>query len=69
MGGKAAAAFLFSVLHATEDLKRHKTTQIDSVLGFRCKLLKLNRKTVKKMVVRAGIEPTTHCLEGSCSIH
>ena len=23
----------------------------------------------KKMVARAGIEPTTHCLEGSCSIH
>ena len=22
----------------------------------------------KKMVARAGIEPTTHCLEGSCSI-
>ena len=23
----------------------------------------------KKMVARAGIEPTTNCLEGSCSIH
>ena len=23
----------------------------------------------QKMVARAGIEPTTNCLEGSCSIH
>ena len=26
------------------------------------------KKELKKMVPRAGIEPTTHCLEGSCSI-
>ncbi len=26
------------------------------------------REIKKLMVPRAGIEPTTHCLEGSCSI-
>ena len=28
-----------------------------------------DRWKIKKMVARAGIEPTTNCLEGSCSIH
>ena len=33
------------------------------------KLLVFREKNAKKMVARAGIEPTTNCLEGSCSIH
>ena len=44
--------------------KRNSSSkEIDS--GRLHNLLILNEK---RMVPRAGIEPTTHCLEGSCSI-